>query len=197
MTPIRQLLWRLANRFGGRRLKTWSQNDQYRQGKWHYLAEERRPMVTRLVERLADGGRVLEFGCGEGHLAARVNPDCYQHYVGYDISDIAIANARQRPLSERCQFEVQDINAWPGEAGLTLIIVEECLNYLRPGELAQFLGRCRHSLTGNGLDDRGALLATFHDRTRYQGAIAACKAAFGTHEEILDQSDSLYLILRP
>ena len=48
----------MANRWGSRRLRAWSQNDQYRRGRWTRLAESRRPTVAELVTTLAGGGAV-------------------------------------------------------------------------------------------------------------------------------------------
>jgi trans-aconitate methyltransferase len=189
---VRPPMWKLANRFGGSRGRTWSQNDQYRRGRWGYLADGRRARLTELVEQLAGGGRVVEHACGEGHLAAQVNPGSYLSYQAYDISDVAIAAARARGLPGHCRFEVLDFTAWAGDTDLSLIVVEECLNYLRPAQLGPFLDRCRASL-GPG----GAVLATFHDPSLYPAAVAECRARFPRHEEISDGPSSLYLVLRP
>lgn len=186
----RELVWRIANRLGSRRLVTWSQNDQYRRGKWEKLATDRRPRVVELVEQLADQGRVVEHGCGEAHLALAVDPATYGSYVGYDISGVAIASARRRLTHSACRFEVQDIVTWPGDSGLQLIITEECLNYLRPAQLTEFLSRCRSSLSAGG-----AMLATFHDQSCYPEAVRECRSQFPNHEAIEDGA-SLYLILR-
>lgn len=191
MTLLRTLLWKIANRFGGPRLRTWSQNDQYRNGRWNRQGDGRRPTVVDLVEKLADGGRVVEHACGQGHLAAQVDPECYTSYTGYDLSVVAIEAARQRSASDRCSFEVQDMLSWTGDSDLSLIVAEECLNYLRPGQLREFLGRCRASLAPGG-----AVLATFHDGRRYPDAVAECRAQFPAHEGI-SEGTSLYLVLRP
>lgn len=192
MPPVRASLWKIANRFGTRRLAAWSQNDQYRRGRWAHLAEGRRPKVTELVEKLADGGRIVEHACGEGHLIRTVDPSAYSSYVGYDISEVAVASARSRATDMMCRFEVQDITTWPGDTGIRLIVAEECLNYLRPGQLATFLERCRASLTPDG-----AILATFHDIHRYPDTVETCLSRFPDHEVIDDAGGACYLVLRP
>lgn len=192
LTSIRRALWSAANRWGGRRLRAWSQNDQYRRGRWTRLAESRRPAVAELVTTLADGGAVVEFGCGEGHLARRVDPASYRSYVGYDIAEVAVARARELAGTDRCRFEVLDCTAWDGAHGLTLIVAEECLYYLRGGDLHRFLERCRDSLASDG-----AMLATFHRGGRYPETEAECRRVFARVEEIGDPEGGRYLVLRP
>lgn len=192
MPFLRASMWRVANRSGVRPLVAWSQNDQYRRGRWAHLGEGRRPKVTELVEKLAAGGAIVEHACGEGHLAHSVDPRSYRSYVGYDLSEVAIASARSRAPSAACRFEVQDMSGWPGEDAVQLIVAEECLYYLRPAQLASFLDRCRASLAPDG-----ALLATFHRRDRYGETIERCQAQFPDHDVIDDVGGACYLVMRP
>lgn len=192
MSAIRPVLWRVANRWGPRRLRAWSQNDQYRQGRWARLAGARRPAVVELVTELAAGGDVVEFGCGEGHLAGAVDPDAYSTWVGYDIAALAVEGARARAGSDRCRFEVLDCTAWPGASGVQLIVAEECLYYLRGADLRRFLERCRASLAPGG-----AMLATFSRAGRHPEAEAACGVVFPDVDLVDDPAGGRYLVLRP
>lgn len=192
MTTIRAALWRVANRWGSRRLRAWSQNDQYRRGRWARLAGARRPAVVGLVTELAASGDVVEFGCGEGHLACAVDPASYGTWIGYDIAALAVETARGRAGSDRCRFEVLDCTAWPGASGLQLIVAEECLYYLRGTDLRRFLERCRDSLAPGG-----AMLATFSRAGRHPETEAACGLVFPAVEVIDDPDGGRYLVLRP
>ncbi len=192
MIPIRPALWKMANRWGSRRLRAWSQNDQYRRGRWARLAASRRPLVVELVSDLAAGGAVVEFGCGEGHLALAVDPAAYSTWVGYDIASVAVERARQQAGSNRCRFEVLDCAAWPGDSGLQLIVSEECLYYLHGADLRRFLERCRASLVPHG-----AMLVTFSRAGRHPEAEAACGLVFADVDTVDDPSGGRYLVLRP
>lgn len=182
----------MANRWGSRRLRAWSQNDQYRRGRWARLGGSRRPAVVDLVTELAAGGAVVEFGCGEGHLALAVEPAAYSTWEGYDIARVAVERARQQAGSDRCRFEVLDCTAWPGASGVTLIVAEECLYYLRGADLHRFLERCRASLSPDG-----AMLVTFSRAGRHPGAEAACRLAFVGVDTVDDPVGGRYLVLRP
>lgn len=192
MLNTREQIWRLARRFGGARLTAWAENDQYRRGKWVYLGNDRRPMVTELVEKLAAGGRVVEHGCGEGHLARSVDPRSYESYVGYDISEVAIELARSYESAPTCRFEVEEFTTWPGDRDLQLIVIEECLYYLRLAQMEPFLRRCHESLRPGG-----AMLVTFTDPVRYQSTVDACCREFPDNEHIDDENGARYLVMRP
>ncbi len=190
MGRLRSTGWRLANRFGGTSLRAWSQNDQYRQGRWDRLADGRRPEVIHLAEELAAGGAIVELGCGEGHLARRLDPSTYRQYLGLDISSIAIDNARDLGL-ERCWFEVQDLATWPGTSGADLIIAEESLYYLPAGGRRRLLDRCHRSLTPGG-----AILVTFSDGATHGPVIEQCQELFDDHTIVLGEHGAVFLVLR-
>ncbi len=70
------------------------------------------PLVPGLIERLKDGIDVLDVGCGSGralNLMARTFPN--SHFVGYDLSEEAIARARAEAQEHgitNAHFEVKD-----------------------------------------------------------------------------------------
>ena len=145
-----------------------------------------------MVEKLAGGGRVIEFGCGEGHLAALIDPGCYSQYIGYDLASVAVATANGRSISDRCRFGVQNMATWPGDRDVSLVVAEECLYYLRPAELQHFLAAVVASLKSDG-----AMIGTFHDPVRYPETLGACRSRFARCEELADASGSLFLVMQP
>jgi SAM-dependent methyltransferase len=42
----------------------------------------------------ARGGSILDLGCGPGAIGEAIDPTTYRHYLGVDISDVAIEKAR-------------------------------------------------------------------------------------------------------
>src|SRR4028119_1273846 len=70
------------------------------------------PLVAGLTERLEGGIDVMDVGCGSGralNLMARTFPD--SRFVGYDLSEEAIARARAEAKehgSANARFEVKD-----------------------------------------------------------------------------------------
>ena len=190
MVELRAIGWRLANRLGPSGLRAWSQNDQYRRGRWRHLGHDRRPVVAELVADLAANGAVVELGCGEGHLVRSIDPGCYRSYLGLDISAVAVAAAERHP-PPRCSFEVGDIGQWPGAEGIQLIVAEESLYYLRSRARRALLERCRTSLAQSG-----AMLVTVADRDHHRDTVDDCRAVFPTRSEIPAGSGGLVLVLR-
>ena len=76
------------------------------------LTEHILPLVPGLIERLKDGIDVLDVGCGSGralNLMARTFPN--SHFVGYDLSEEAIARAHTEAQEHRitnAHFKVKD-----------------------------------------------------------------------------------------
>ncbi len=83
------------------------------------------PLVPGLTERLEKGIDVLDVGCGSGralNLMARTFPN--SRFVGYDLSEEAIARARaeaEEHTITNAQFEVKDVATLDEEARYDLI----------------------------------------------------------------------------
>jgi SAM-dependent methyltransferase len=78
------------------------------------LIDQILPLVPGLTGRLEDGIRVLDVGCGRGkalNLMARTFPN--SRFIGYDLSEEAIAFARQEAAEHRSQnfkFVARDLS---------------------------------------------------------------------------------------
>ncbi len=89
------------------------------------LAEHILPLVPGLPERLEKGIDVLDVGCGSGralNLMARTFPN--SRFVGYDISEEAIARARAEARENdttNVRFEVRDASSLDEKASYDLI----------------------------------------------------------------------------
>ena len=89
------------------------------------LTEHILPLVPGLVERLQNGIDVLDVGSGSGralNLMARTFPN--SRFVGYDLSEEAIARARaeaEEHGTSNARFEVKDVATLDEEASYDLI----------------------------------------------------------------------------
>jgi SAM-dependent methyltransferase len=105
---------------------------EHHHGLWHgterafatayrtYLVAEWLPALDGVVERLQDGGRVDDVGCGHGAstiLLAQAFPSA--RFVGIDYHAGSIETARERAaeagVADRVTFEVAGADAIPGE----------------------------------------------------------------------------------
>lgn len=81
---------------------------------WDYLASDlelpRFGVVAGYCHRFADGGAILEFGCGEGLLARRLDSSRYRRVVGVDVSPAVVDRAELEP-PPGASFVVADAEA--------------------------------------------------------------------------------------
>jgi cyclopropane fatty-acyl-phospholipid synthase-like methyltransferase len=182
-----KILWR-GLRFLGLSRQSW--NQQYQAGIW--TRESRSPHIVKLVGKLCGGGKLVEFGCGEGELACLLPVGTFSEYNGIDISDVAVERARRRVSEKgvaRCQFSQCDMVTWKGASGVSVILLEECLYYLTPQQIPDFLRRCSLSLTENG-----RIIVVVHSAEKHAETLDACRSTCRVTEQyIVDLR--VYLIL--
>jgi SAM-dependent methyltransferase len=81
--------------------------------KWYAAVAEGARLQGATIQRLACGGRVLELGCADGDLSVGRRGFAREaaHFVGIDISCIAVTRARSRAWLHgltACDFQVMD-----------------------------------------------------------------------------------------
>lgn len=184
---LQKVYWRLL-RVMNLRQRSWDL--QFQAGMWC-----RGPRCPHTVEKafaLCGGGYLVEFGCGEGTLPLALPKDAFSNYRGYDISGVAVARAAEharRAGLANCLFEQGDMARWPGDTGVSLIVLEECLYYLSPVDAVKFLQNCMKSLLPGG-----AILAVIHDAAKHAATIETCKQTCSVREES-SQGGRLFLVL--
>jgi SAM-dependent methyltransferase len=181
--------WWRALRFFGLAKLSWDQ--QYQAGVWDRGPRSRH--TVDLVSTLCAGGRLVEFGCGEGALPHLLPQGCYSEYVGFDISAIAIERARQRACASGrrgLRFQQMDMAEWRAATGISLIVAEECLYYLNAPRTEQFLSECTRSLTPNG-----HVLVVVHSARRHARTLDICRRCCDVVSE-RTQGSRVYLLLR-
>jgi 2-polyprenyl-3-methyl-5-hydroxy-6-metoxy-1,4-benzoquinol methylase len=73
---------------------------------------------------------ILDAGCGEGLLAAKLRLLDYERYLGLDISAAAIARANDNLGDSRTGFEVTDLHSFESPDRFDTIIFNQSLYYL-------------------------------------------------------------------
>lgn len=110
--------------------------------------------LAALESRLADGGRILDVGCGAGHLACRLcarYPDA--SVVGIDLDGDAIDRARERAaredVTDRATFRVQDATEVAGTFDGTVFFMS--LHEIPPRDRRSLFDRLGDALTDDGV----------------------------------------------
>ena len=107
-------------------------DDAWRRIYDHQLITGFIPAVPGLTEALRDGITVLDIGCGSGHamnILAREFPG--SAFVGYDIAEDAIADARaeaSRLALENTRFDVADVASFSTEEKFDLITAFDAIH---------------------------------------------------------------------
>lgn len=150
----------------------------------------RHPALAEWLSGVANGGSVVEHGCGVGTLPRQLRPGAFRSFVGYDICDEAIRRASEQRL-ERCQFKRSSLEEWKGEAEpVNLIVCKEVVYYLAASELRAFIGRAIAALAPSG-----RLVITFHDAVKHAPSLAICRE-FGA-VDIMQGPPLAVQIIRP
>jgi SAM-dependent methyltransferase len=136
MTPpyLRGLAYRLLARTGARdpapSAATW--DAQYLAGRWSYLGElpelARFSILAGYLRHFKVGGVILDVGCGEGLLAARLHADDYRRYVGIDFSSAAIEKAT-RSNAPNSAWISADAQSYVPTESFDAIVFNEVLCY--------------------------------------------------------------------
>ena len=173
---LKRIYWRILRGLG---FKQAAWDKQFKEGKW--CDEPHSHYTVRLAIQLCDGGKLVEFGCGEGILPRMLPSGAFSQYVGIDISKVAIERAESKARKagvQHCLFAQGDMAGWEGTDSVSLILLEECLYYLTPSEMEQFLTRCCESLT-----PQGHLLVIVHSARKHKKALALCRQICSVEKE--------------
>jgi 2-polyprenyl-3-methyl-5-hydroxy-6-metoxy-1,4-benzoquinol methylase len=147
-----------------------------------------------VVERLTDGGRIADLGCGSGSaVAAMAHAFPAATVTGFDISEASINRARQSTDAHNASFVVGDSAALIADGPYDLVTaldvvhdladpleaVRNIKQALAPGGVFLMMEPRIDAKVENNVSDRGALLygiSTFHCMTQ---SLAAGGAGLG------------------
>lgn len=118
------------------------------------------PAIDGASEKLAQGGKVADVGCGYGHstiIMAKAFPN--SRFYGYDYHPESIQAARKNALdagvADRVEFHVADVKSIPNEQ-FDLICFFDCLH-----DLGDPVGAAAHASTVLADDGRVMLVEPF------------------------------------
>jgi 2-polyprenyl-6-hydroxyphenyl methylase/3-demethylubiquinone-9 3-methyltransferase len=111
-------------------------NHEYASGAWDYLTTiqevSRYSVIAGLCRQVAPKARVLDVGCGQGVLAGWLAGAGISRYVGIDVSEVAIEQARR--MNPDHEFAVADASTFESSQQFDVIVFNEILYYLKKPE---------------------------------------------------------------
>ena len=110
-------------------------NYNFKKGRWNGLRdpeEQRRLAVTADLVRQYKGvdlPKILEIGCGEGYFRQYLNNEDFSEFLGTDLSDVAIAEAKKVFEDDKTHFIASDMHTYQPSKLYDFIIFNECVYY--------------------------------------------------------------------
>ena len=133
--------------------KIWDKD--FSSGKWEFIDNTSGDCVYSHLERFAQGGDILDLGCGPGNTANELSTDAYRSYIGVDISEAALAKAVKRTAengrSEKNAFVCSDFLGYSPTKEFDIILFRESLYHVPYGQVPQILEKYSKSLKNNGV----------------------------------------------
>jgi SAM-dependent methyltransferase len=122
--------------------------------KWNFIDNTASDCVYKHLNTFAENKSVLDLGCGPGNTANEMTPT-YKIYVGVDISEAALAKARQRTevtgRSNRNTFDQGDFLSYVPSQQFDVILFREALYHVPLGRVKDILNRFSQYLTSAGV----------------------------------------------
>lgn len=169
-------IFALFKRIGTSKIKQAVWDKEFVGGKWDYLDPENSKaspsdIISDYVEKYSRNGNILDLGCGTGKTGREINIAKYTTYVGVDISDVAIKNAKTKCAKEgnritKNEFYVSDILKYSSSDKYDIILFQESLPYFNKYQIRRMLKKYVQYLT-----DQGVIIIRLRDRNRYSWII--------------------------
>lgn len=145
----------LLQKYGSESARQRLWNKEYANGRWECLSSAGDGSVPRLVEKYANGGGILDLGCGPGTTSVELHSDTYSFYTGLDISDVAIQKARARAMesgyADKNEYLQSDILTYEPARPYNVILYGDSIYYIPTRQLSPMLKRYSAYLTRDGV----------------------------------------------
>jgi len=152
--------------------KLW--NREFAAGAWDYIDRTPGDMIYPWIERYANGGSILDLGCGSGNTGNELRADRYRLYLGIDLSDVAVEKARERSVQSgrgnKNRYVQGDICNYDPQDTFDVILFRESIWYIPRPRLRNVLDAYRRHLTPSGV-----LIVRIYDRFQHDHIVRTLK----------------------
>jgi SAM-dependent methyltransferase len=120
-------------------------NKEFSGDKWNFIDDTSNDCVYSHLEKHAQGGDILDLGCGPGNTANELAEDAYHTYVGVDISESALAKGMKRTIESgrkaKNSFVCSDFLNYTPPHDFDVILFRESLYHVPYGQVVEVLGK--------------------------------------------------------
>lgn len=130
-------------------------DEEFENGRWDCLDITTDDCVYPQLEKWTRGGSILDLGCGSGNTASELNFDAFSQYTGVDISEAALAKARERSelngRTSKCRFVQGDVVSYQPTQKVDVVLFRESIYYIKRPQVQAVLTRYAQWLTDDGV----------------------------------------------
>lgn len=123
-------------------------------GKWDFIDNTVGDCVYPHLEKYAEGGDILDLGCGPGNTANELAFGTYGRYIGVDISEVALEKARKRTRengrTDKNSFVRSDFLGYAPTQEFDVILFRESMYHVPYGQVLSILEKYSKHLKKNG-----------------------------------------------
>ena len=154
-TKIKNVVRGLKQQWGqfGTKARLW--DSEFAGGRWDHCEQTPGDFVYDYIEKYCMNGRILDLGCGSGNTGTELRAHRYAHYLGVDISEVAIQKAAARTLqngrADKNQYLTGDIVLFVPQQQYDVIMFRESIYYVPHLKLRSLLMRYSQFLTHDGV----------------------------------------------
>jgi SAM-dependent methyltransferase len=152
---MRNVLRGLLQAHGTTNLKRRLWNIEFSRGRWDCLGNTQGDCVYEYIEKYANGGTILDLGCGLGNTGNELDATSYCHYTGVDISDVAIQMAKEKTAQnrrvEKNQYLKSDILSYVPLQRYDVILFRDSIYYIPYREIKAMIQRYAKHLNEGGV----------------------------------------------
>lgn len=137
----------------GVKKKMW--DSEFTSSKWNFIDNTVGDCVYPYLEKYANGGDILDLGCGPGNTANELTEGAYRRYVGVDISEAALAKAvkrtRDNGRDHKNSFAQSDFLSYSPAHNFDVILFRESLYHVPFGQVKPILDKYSKYLKNDGV----------------------------------------------
>lgn len=182
---------------GTKRIKRFLWNAEFARGRWNNLARTPGDCLYLPLQKYANGGSILDLGCGSGNTGIELAENTYHDYTGVDISDVAIDVAKKRAeedgRTEQNHYIQWDISSYEPTQQFDVILFRDSIYYVAGPKLMGILDRYSRCLKQGGV----FIVRLWTGNGKYRGIVDFLEANFEVVEKAVSgPSDTVVLVFR-
>jgi SAM-dependent methyltransferase len=124
-------------------------------GKWDFIDNTAGDCIYPHLEKHAQGGDILDLGCGPGNTANELANGAYRSYIGVDISEVALEKAarrtRENGRADKNCFVNSDFLGYSPAQDFDVILFRESLYHVPYGQVLPIIEKYSKHLKKNGV----------------------------------------------